>query len=299
MGNIRLRYIDTRNFFGTMNTGTIRLSNLTDKDKDMIMEMHNLYTLEGYELTKEDKSAIFRAHRKLAGEDLGFDWHKMFMADQGNFTDPKKVIKDYGSVFKITPEYVEANPNGWTDIPEDILQISKDVPGVAAGHPVADCPIIVVEDLRRGVSNVFHSGGAMIDKYLPLLGVEVLRSEGSNLDDLRVFVGAKAGPGWVYTDNPPAWANDPKVWEETGAIIPGKMETANGVVDTYQIDLEKALRDQFRSAGLSEEQVKYDPHDTISDLRYYSNSQGYKDASRIGRQFAGAIYQEEGHGKSR
>ena len=47
MGNIRLRYIDTGNFFGTMNTGTIRLSNLTDKDKDMIMEMHNLYTLEG------------------------------------------------------------------------------------------------------------------------------------------------------------------------------------------------------------------------------------------------------------
>ena len=68
------------------------------------------------DITREDKSVIFSEHRKALGEAFGFDGAKMFMADQVDKT---------GSYFEITPEYVEQNPKGWTDINQDILVIKN------------------------------------------------------------------------------------------------------------------------------------------------------------------------------
>lgn len=193
---IRLTFIDTRNLYGTMNTGTVRLSNLTDSDKRMLMQIHDMLTLEeltNYTLTPDDKKRVFAAHRQQAGEDYGFDGRKMFMADQKNLD---------GSVFEITRDYVEANPNGWTDIPEDILKVRENLPGVAVGHPVADCPVVIAEDKTRGVTMVAHCGGEMIDKKIPMMEVEALYREGSKPEDVHVYVGAKAGPNWAHLPGP-------------------------------------------------------------------------------------------------
>ena len=67
MGKYILRYISSQNIYGTMNTGTIRLSNMTDVDKKMIVEKYNLETLENLsniELTATYKKNIFLEHRK-------------------------------------------------------------------------------------------------------------------------------------------------------------------------------------------------------------------------------------------
>lgn len=82
----------------------------------MIIQINNLKILEGYELSKTDKSTTFKEHRKLVGQEYRFDWHKMFMADQEHKSD---------TYFILDKEYVEANPNGWTDIQEDISIIKK------------------------------------------------------------------------------------------------------------------------------------------------------------------------------
>lgn len=72
-----LRIFDLGNAFGTMNGGTIRLSNITDADKKMIMEMHNLSSLDSdYKFTKEDKSAIHMKHREAAGREYGLSFPK-------------------------------------------------------------------------------------------------------------------------------------------------------------------------------------------------------------------------------
>ena len=56
----------------------------------------------------------------------------------------------------------------------DILVISKDVPGVVIGHPVADCPVVMVSDSRRGVSAIGHCSCELIDKRLRMMVADAL-----------------------------------------------------------------------------------------------------------------------------
>lgn len=286
MSSVRLKLLDTQNIYGTMNSGTVKLSNLTDADKVLLMHRHNLEYLsdvDNLKLDGADRAAIFKRHRRQFAKDEGFAWKKMFMADQ---------VKLDGSVFEITKEYVEANPDGWTDIPEDILMIRSDLPGVAIGHPVADCAVVVAEDRKQGITTVAHCGGKMIDKKIPMMAIEALYSEGSKPEDIFVNVGSRAGDSWIYVKNRPDWATDPEIWDETGAIIPGKLFNNGQVVDAYKINQDKALAYQFALVGIPEENITYDEHDTIKDPNYYSNSKAISDPEKQGRQFIGAVYQK-------
>lgn len=201
MRDIKLKYLDSKNIFGTMNSGTINLRNITDDDKLMLMYKNDLKPseLEEYQLTKSDKNMIFANHRRAFAEANSFDWHKMFMADQ---------VNKNGSYFEITREYVEKNPNGWTDIPEDILIITDEVPGVAIGHPVADCPVIIMEDVKNKVTAIAHCSAELIDKRMPMMIADALNSAYNTKDeDLKVRVSSCAGPTWTY-DRWPGFAND-------------------------------------------------------------------------------------------
>ena len=296
MNTVKLRMLDSKNIYGAMNGGTIRYTDITDADKKMIKDMQNLKTLE--EVQDVDfrgngalRSAIFKEHRKAFAEAEGFDWRKMFMADQKNLD---------GSVFEITQDYVEANPNGWTDIDEDILMMRENLKGVALGHPVADCAVVTAEDRKQGITAVAHCGGEMIDKRIPQMTIEALYREGSKPEDIIIHVGARAGDSWVYTENRPKWANDEQVWDQTGAIVPGRIMKDGKEVDSYAINQDNALADQFGEVRIPWENIIWDNHDTIVDSMYYSNSAASNGkAEKFGRQFVGAIYQEEGKARVR
>ena len=296
MNKINLRMLDSKNIYGAMNGGTIRYTNITDADKKMIKDMQNLKTLE--EVRDVDfahngalRNAMFKQHRQAFAEAEGFDWHKMFMADQKNLD---------GSVFEVTQEYVEANPNGWTDIPEDILMMRENLKSVALGHPVADCAVVTAEDRKQGITAVAHCGGEMIDKRIPQMTIEALYRKGSKPEDIIVNVGARAGDSWVYTDNKPKWATDEQVWDKTGAIVPGQMMKDGKMVDSYAVRQDNALAYEFEQVGIPAENIIWDTHDTIIDPMYYSNSAASNGkAEKFGRQFVGAIYQEEGKARVR
>lgn len=279
MENVKLRMLDSKNIFGTMNTGTVCLSNITSVDKEMIMWKYDLSPkeLESYQLDRGDKSLIFTNHRRNFAEANGFDYNKMFMMDQ----DLKKSGKR-GSYFEITKDYVEANPKGWTDIAEDIL-ITK-VPDVAIGYPVADCPVIIMEDIAKGVTAVAHCSGELIDSRLPMMMADALNDAYQTKDeDIHVYVGPKAGRNWTYTDNPPKWAHDYDFWLRTGAII------EKG--DEFKINLQNAITSQLEERNINN--IIYSSVDTITDNDYYSNSESTKgNQKKYGRQFAGAIYQK-------
>ena len=59
MSNLVFSIISSQNLYGTMNTGTMKLTNITEKDKEMLMNRHNLFSLNGYELTRDDGSKLF------------------------------------------------------------------------------------------------------------------------------------------------------------------------------------------------------------------------------------------------
>lgn len=302
MKDIKLKYLDSKNIFGTMNTGTINLRNITDDDKVMLMYKNDLKPtsliditrmsfdektkmmleynlkpseLKNYQLTKSDKNMIFTNHRRAFAEANGFDWHKMFMTDQVN--------KD-GSYFEITRDYVEANPNGWTDIPEDILIITDKTPGVAIGHPVADCPVIIMEDVKNNVTAIAHCSAELIDKRMPMMIADALNSAYNTKDeDIKVHVSSCAGPTWTY-DKWPGFANDKKLWEDTGAITEWHD-------NEFKINLRAAIEGQLIERGIGQN-VSYDFADTIIDREYYSNSESRSNPAKHGRQFNGAIYQK-------
>ena len=276
MKNIQLKYLDSKNIFGTMNSGTINLRNITDDDRLMLMYKNDLKPseLEEYQLTKSDKNMIFANHRRAFAEANGFDWHKMFMADQ---------VNKNGSYFEITRDYVENNSNGWTDIPEDILIITDEVPGVAIGHPVADCPVIIMEDVKNKVTAIAHCSAELIDKRMPMMIADALSSAYNTKDeDIKVHVSSCAGPTWTY-DRWPGFANDKTIWEDTYAITEWDNE--------FKINLRAAIAGQLIERGIGQN-VSYDFADTIIDKEYYSNSASRSNPDKYGRQFTGAIYQK-------
>lgn len=308
MENVKLKILDSKNIYGTMNIGTITLNNITDDDRIMLMHKWNLRPsnliedyhtmsldekykimldqnlkpseLEVHQLTPFDKRFIFANHRKAFADANGFDYNKMFMADQ----DLEKSHKR-GSYLEITQDYVEANPKGWTDIPEDILIISHKVPGVAIGHPVADCPVVMMEDTKQGVTAIAHCSATLIDQKMPMMIADALnQAYGTKDEDISIMVGPCAGPNWTY-DKWPNWASDEKFWESSGAIVEENGE--------FKINLRRAICHQLVERtkdvyGLT----KFDMTDTITDEKYYSNSVARSNPLKHGRQFNGVVYEK-------
>lgn len=222
------------------------------------------------EYTTEDRKKVFLDHRLKAGEDFGFDGHKMFMADQ---TDK------CGTWFEIDKDYVEANPNGWTDIPEDILIITDEVPRVVIGHPVADCPVVMAFDRVKGVAAIAHCSAELVDSKMPMLLIDaLLESHKSRDHNIAAYISMCAGNSWTY-DKYPAWAKDDRVWNDVITL------REDGL---YHIDLKKAVTKQLIDRNI--EKISVSPIDTITDPGYYSNSAARYDSSKSGRNFAGTFY---------
>ncbi len=260
LGNLNL--IETGKLYGNMNTG-------------------KAFFPESF--TAEDRSKAFMDSRMILGNDYGFDGHKIFMADQ---------LDKSGTWFEITKDYVDANPNGWSDIREDILVISDKTPGVAIGHPVADCPVVMAYDKKHDVAAIAHCSADLVDKKMPMMVVDALfDAYGSyNLkdEDILTYVSAGAGKSWTY-DKYPSWAKDSKLWD--GAII----EDENGI---FHIDLKKVISDQLIERNVGD--ITISPIDTITDPNFYSNSAAFNgNEEKKGRNFAGAFFKEKTYVKSK
>ncbi len=280
-----IKILESQNAFGAMNTGTIMYSNLTDVDKARLSKKYrvDISGLEDFianmpgDVWKSEKKEIFKLHRRNFAKTMGINWKHMFMADQ----DVKK-SGSRGSSFEITRDYVKAHPNGWTDIPEDLLVVRKGVPEVVIGHPVADCPVVMMVDKKQKIAIVGHCSGALIDEKLPTLIVEALESKyDSKVDDIFTYVSACAGDTWTY-NSIPKWATDEAIWD--------KYIVYNQEDGLYHINLRGALWDQFVSSGLDRDNISFNPDDTITDKRYYSNAMKNDDPSKFGRHFAGLCF---------
>lgn len=221
--------------------------------------------------TAEDRQQAFLENRLRVGSDFGFDGHLMYMADQ---TDKN------GSWFEIDEDYVEANPNGWSDISEDILVITDRVPGVVIGHPVADCPVVMAFDRVKGIAAIAHCSADLVDRKMPMLLIDALyESYRSREQDIAAYVSMCAGTSWTY-DKYPAWAKDDRLWKDAITLDDDGL---------YHIDLRSVIREQLWDRKIYK--IAMSPIDTITDPRYYSNSAAFHgDSSKNGRNFAGTFF---------
>ena len=222
-------------------------------------------------LSSEKRAKIFMERRIKAGEDFGFDGAKMFMADQ----------KDKrGTWFEIDRDYVDANPNGWSDIKEDILVITDKVPRVVIGHPVADCPVVMAFDRKKKVAAIGHCSADLVDIKMPMLVVDALyNSYRSSDEDIAAYVSMCAGLSWTY-DKYPKWAKNEKMWEDAINL---------GEDWKYHIDLKQVVLKQLQERNISD--IKMSDIDTITHPDYYSNSAAFNgNEEKSGRNFAGMFY---------
>ncbi len=187
-----------------------------------------------------------------------------------------------GSYQVLTKEMVQSCEDGWDlFIPADILIVTDKTPEVVAGFSVADCAVVIMADLKNGVTATAHCSAAFIDQHLPQMTLEALKGEyDSQEENIAVYVSACAGPDWTY-DCFPNWATDQRFWEEAGAI----QEEAG----RYRIDIRKAI-----AAQLDYHKFKrfiINPTDTITSDNFYSNSASSNQVpGKAGRHFAGVFY---------
>lgn len=254
LGDVRI--LDVGNKFGTMNTAA------------------GFYPMK---MSLEKRQASFLKKRKKLGKENDYDYKKFFMASQ--------TLKD-GSYCVLTDELISRYDDGWLlDIPEDILIITRNTPGVVIGHPIADCPVIIMNDKSRGVTALGHCSAEMVDSLLPINIFQALEKEfGTTCSDVKVYVSSCISDKWEY-DSFPSFAKNKEVW--LGSI--SEVHTMDK--DTYyNIDIRKAIFKQLLSIGIKSKDIYWNMDDTLTDTNYYSNSGARFDPKKKGRNFAGAYY---------
>ena len=101
---------------------------------------------------------IYEAYKKVRialGKKYGFSGLKTFqvkqkMEDNDIYPDDKAII--------INKKYMKKDDYFKEIIEADILIISNKYPEVAIVHGMADCPILIAEDRKKGVSALVHCG---------------------------------------------------------------------------------------------------------------------------------------------
>ena len=228
-------------------------------------------------LSKKERDNRFREARIKLGKKYGFNGLHMFQQRQ-KMTD-NKAYKDNRYVV-ITNKYMDKEDYFDKVIKADILMITKDYPGVALCHKTADCPILIAEDRRLGVTALTHTGIYHINRGLPKALIESLIKEfNSNPKDIYLYIGSHIKKDSYVYNNYPAKATNKEIWKNAITESNGK----------YYIDLEQAILNQLENYDLGG--IEISKNDTATTPGFASHSQFYKNnKSKKGQNIVGFYY---------
>jgi hypothetical protein len=229
-------------------------------------------------LSQEEINCIFKKTRLNIGKKYGFNGLKIIQPVQK--TDTNNVNYKDGKYVIINDNYLKNKDLWYENIESDIIIISSKFKHIVIGNQCADCPILIVEDRRLGVTALAHCGVTYIDRKLPKMTVEALQKEyNSNINDLYVYISSYAHKENYLYDNYPKWAKDKDIW--TNSIIK--------IDNKYHIDMEKAIINQLNELGIKH--LKVSRIDTISNPLYASHYASTKgNNKKIGQNFIGFFY---------
>ena len=224
------------------------------------------------------ENEFIKTRKKIANK-FNFNYLKMFepkqkMQDNDDYPDNKYVILD--------DSYM--NKEDFLDeiIHTDILILPSKYKEVVVGHRAADCPILILEDRKLGLTALCHCNTVHINRELPMNLIKIMIYEfNCKLNDLYLYISSFVHKENYIYDKYPIWATNEKIWHK--AIT--KEE------DGYHIDIEKAILDQIKIFDINE--ISISPIDTADNNKYASHTkavQGNKE--KLGQNFIGFYYKK-------
>lgn len=228
--------------------------------------------------TEEQIKECFLKVRISIGEKYGFDGKKMLQPYQK--TTNNGLEYPDGKYHVIKREELASDDLWYKQIPADILILTEDIKGIVVGNQMADCPILIIEDRKKGVTALSHCGAPYINRLLPRdTALSLIKEFESNPSDLYVYIGSNSKKESYIYDRYPVWATNNEVWENS--II--KKD------NNYYIDMETAIVEQLKQLGINH--IKISPSDTVTSSKYYSHSASTKgNISKLGQNFVGFFY---------
>ncbi len=244
--------------------------------KDGVMSRNKIFYND--ELTQDEINEIFKQTRIKLGKKYGFNGLKMIQAVQK--TELNKVEYPDGKYINITEKELTKDDYWYLNLEADILIISNKYKGIVVGNMCADCPIVIAEDRKKGVTALAHCGAAYINRKLPSQIIESLQKEyKSTIDDIYVYISSGAKKEKFIYDTYPHWATNKEVWKDC-------IEKTNS---KYRIDMYKAILKQLEDKQIKN--IRINKNDTITNIDYashYSRIRGNEKKS--GQNFVGFYY---------
>lgn len=229
-------------------------------------------------LTQEEINKIFLETRLKFAKKYNLNGLHIFQALQK--TPLNKLNYPDGKYIVISEENMTKDDYWSEELPADILIISNKYKNIIVGNQMSDCPILIAEDRKLGVTALAHCGASYINRNLPIQTIMALENEyHSNLNDIYVYIGSCIKTESYVYDSYPSWATNKEVWKDCI-----KKEQS-----IYKIDLVKAIKKQLKSIGISH--TKVSKIDTFKDKNYYSHLAEYNGIKeKSGQNFVGFYY---------
>ena len=195
-------------------------------------------------------------------------------------TETNNVKYPDGKYISINDKILTTDDYWYLNLEADILMINNKYKGIVIGNMCADCPIVIAEDRKKGVTALAHCGAAYIDRNLPYQIIESLKKEySSNSEDIYVYISSGAKKENFIYDTYPHWAKNDDVWTDC----------INKKDNKYQIDMYKAIINQLKKHEIKN--IEINEIDTITNQDYashYCRIRGQENKS--GQNFVGFFY---------
>ncbi len=229
-------------------------------------------------MSQEEINEKFLKTRIEFGKKNNIDGKKIYRATQKNTINNLEYPDG---------QYVVLNPNKITEdawyeqLEADIIILPNNDKRIVLAHQMADCPILIAEDRRLGITALSHCGAVYINRLLPQQTIFALQKEyNSNLQDIYVYVGSCAHKENYVYEKYPYWATNEEVWKDS--IIKEKD-------NLFHIDMPRAITRQLNSIDINN--IEISPNDTIIDERYYSHAGNYQGRKKVtGQNLVGFYY---------
>lgn len=143
------------------------------------------------ECSPEEIKQKFLETRQIFGQKKNLDGRKFYRPIQKSIFNNL----DYpNGKYQVLNKISLTEEDGWYEKTEgDILILQANTEKLVVCHQMADCPILIIEDRKLGVTALSHCGVTYIDRLLPEDTVKSLEKEfNSNPENLYVYIGSCA-----------------------------------------------------------------------------------------------------------